>query len=284
MQQITLFPPLVMQRQTDARPIALVRILVGLAAIGNALEHWAALNRLLAPAVVKMPYLPWLPYPSQAAAPVLIGTWLIAALLFIVGLQTRLAGVVLTVTMAYVLLLDQQLYSNHLYLNILVTLLLTIADSGARFSLDARYRGQRNQIAEWPIVLLKIQVSIVYFFAALTKVNPAYLSGDILAHFIHADLVHFVPAGWSLVALMQALAILSIVTEFFIAFALWFAFWRWLALLAGLGLHLTIVLTGGATIGVPDIPFTVFALLIVAPYALFFSFPQPRAAVERFDG
>ena len=125
MQQVSLFPTLVMRRQTDSRPVALARILVGLAAMGNALEHWAALNRLLAPAVVKMPYLAWLPYPSPAAAPVLIGAWLIAALLFIVGLQTRLSGAVLTAITAYVLLLDQQLYSNHLYLNVLVVLLLT---------------------------------------------------------------------------------------------------------------------------------------------------------------
>jgi len=284
MQQVSLFPPLVMQRQIDARPVALVRILVGLAAIGNALEHWAALNRLLAPAVVKMPYLAWLPYPSLAATPILIGAWIVAALLFVVGLQTRLSGAILTAITAYVLLLDQQLYSNHLYLNMLVTLLLTIADSGARFSVDARYSDPRDQIAEWPIVLLKIQVSVVYFFAALTKVNPAYLSGDIMAQFIHADSLRMLPAGWSLVALMQALAILSIATEFFIAFALWFGFWRWLALVAGLGLHLTIIFTGGAAIGVPDIRFTVFALLIVAPYVLFFPFPQHGAAVEPING
>jgi len=273
-----------MRRQTDSRPVALARILVGLAAMGNALEYWAAMNRLLAPTVVKMPYLAWLPYPSLVAAQVLIGVWLIAALLFIVGLQTRLSGAMLTAIMAYVLLLDQQLYSNHLYLGILVTLLLTIVDSGARFSLDARYRGRRDRIAEWPVLLLKVQVSIVYFFAALTKVNPTYLSGDIMAHFIHADVLRLVPAGWSLVAPMQALSILSIVTEFFIAFALWFAFWRWLALLAGLGLHLTIILIGGRAIGVPDIVFTVFALSIVPLYALFFPFPQPRMPAECFNG
>jgi hypothetical protein len=185
--------------------------------------------------------------------------------------------------MAYVLLLDQQLYSNHLYLGILVTLLLTIADSGARFSLDARYRGRREWVAEWPILLLKAQVSIVYFFAALTKVNPAYLSGDVMAHFIHADLLQMVPAGWSLAALMRALSILSIATELFIAFALWFAFWRRLALVAGLGLHLAIIFTGGRAMGVPDIPFTVFALLIVPLYALFFSFPQPQMLVDGFN-
>ena len=277
MQHVNSLPERVMQGEADARAVGLVRILVGVAAIGNALEHWVALDRLLAPAVVKMPYLAWLPYPPPGLAPLLIGMWLVAALLFIAGMWTRLAGAVLTGVMAYVLLLDQQLYSNHLYLAILVTLLLTIADSGARFSLDARNGARRDAIAGWPVVLLKIQISIVYFFAALTKVNPAYLSGDIVAHFVHADTLGLFPAGWPVMPFMQALAVASIATEFFLAFALWFAGWRWLALVAGLGLHLSIIFTGGAAIGVPDVRFTVFALLTVAPYMLFFRFPAPRA-------
>lgn len=263
------------QRSADAGPIALVRILVGLAAIGNALEHWAALERLLETTVVKMPYLAWLPRPPLAAAPGLIGAWLVAALLFTLGLWTRWSGALLVAIMGYVLLLDQQLYSNHLYLGVVMTLLLTLADSGARYSLDARYRGRRAAIAEWPIVLIKIEVSIVYFFAALTKLNPDYLSGAIMAQFVHADMLALLPSGWPAVPLMQALAIASIATEFVLAFALWFAGWRWLALLAGLGLHLAIIFTGGAAIGVPDFRFTVFALLIVPAYVLFF--PQRHA-------
>jgi hypothetical protein len=284
MQQVSSLPLVLAQRQAEARPIAVVRILVGLAAIGNAFEHWAALNRLLAPLVVKMPYLSWLPYPPAAAAPALIGAWLIAAMLFMVGFRTRVAGGVLVAILAYVLLLDQQLYSNHLYLNVLVVLLVTIADSGARYSLDAHYRGRRGRIAEWPLLLLKIQVSIVYFFAALMKVNPDYLSGDLMLSFIHADVLKRLPPGLPAMGVVQALAIASVAVEFFLAFALWFAGWRWLALAAGLALHLSIILTGGAVVGVPDIPFTVFALLVMAPYILFFQLPAPRPASAPSDG
>lgn len=278
MQQVSSFPVVLTHRQADARAIAVVRILVGLAAIGNAFEHWVALNRLLAPLVVKMPYLAWLPYPPAAGVPALIGAWLIAGLLFLVGFRTRVAGGVLVAILAYVLLLDHQLYSNHLYLNLLVVLLLTLADSGARYSLDAHYRGRRDRIAEWPLLLLKIEISIVYFFAALTKVNPSYLSGGLMLNFIHADALKLLPPGLPVLAVAQALAIASVAVEFFLAFALWFAGWRWLALAAGLALHLSIILTGGAAVGVPDIPFTVFALLVMAPYVLFFQLPAPRLA------
>jgi hypothetical protein len=277
-------PSVLTLRRADARPIAVVRILVGLAAIGNAFEQWAALNRLLAPLVVKMPYLPWLPYPPAAAVPALIGAWLIAALLFMVGFRTRVAGGILVALLAYVLLLDQQLYSNHLYLNVLVVLLVTVADSGARYSLDAHYTGRRDRIAEWPLLLLKIQVSIVYFFAALTKVNRSYLSGDLMLGFIHADVLKLLPSGLPVMGVVQALAIASVAVEFFLAFALWFAGWRWLALAAGLALHLSIILTGGTMVGVPDIPFTVFALLVMAPYILFFQLPAPRPAAAPSNG
>ena len=99
------------------------------------------------------------------------------------GLRTRLCGTILTLSMAYTLFFDQQLYSNHLYLATLVVLLLTIADSAARWSLDARRLGRRDLILEWPTLLLKIQISIVYFYAALLKINPQYLSGTMIADF-----------------------------------------------------------------------------------------------------
>jgi hypothetical protein len=271
-------------RQTDARAIAIVRIVVGFAAIGFALESWVELGRLISPLVVKMPYVAWLPRLPSAALPVFIGIWLVMAVAFIIGLRTRLAGGILTLLMAYTLLLDQQLYSNHLYLGTLVLLLLTLADSGARFSLDARWSGGHEQISEWPILLLKLQVSIVYFFAALLKMNPAYLSGSIMTQFWPFNDPSLLPGSWSPALIMQIAAALSICTELFLAVALWVPRLRWLALAVGVGFHLMIICTGGAMPGVPDIPFAIFALVTVAPYALFFDFPARRVAVEGYSG
>jgi hypothetical protein len=271
-------------RQTDARPIGIVRAMVGFAAIGFALESWVELGRLISPLVVKMPYVAWLPLLSSAALPVFIGIWLIMAVAFIIGLRTRLAGGILTLVMAYTLLLDQQLYSNHLYLGTLVLLLLTLADSGARFSLDARWSGGHERISGWPILLLKLQVSIVYFFAALLKINPIYLSGSIMTQFWPFNDPSILPGGWSPALIMQIAAVLSICTELFLAVALWVPRLRWLALAVGVGFHLMIICTGGATPGVPDIPFAIFALVTVAPYALFFDFRARRVAVEGYSG
>jgi hypothetical protein len=274
----------IVTRQTDARPVAIVRMLVGLAAIGFALEAWANIGRVLSPQVVDMPYVAWYPSLPVATLPLFIGLWLCAALAFALGLGTRLCGAILTLSMAYTLFFDQQLYSNHLYLATLVVLLLTIAESGARFSLDARRSGGRDLILEWPILLLKIQISIVYFYAALLKVNPQYLSGAMLASFWPFNELAALPGGWSSVQILPFLAVISILTELFLAVALWVPRLRWLALAVGVGFHMVIIWTGGAQPGVPDIPFAIFALVTVAPYALFFDFPPGRVAAENHSG
>src|SRR6266496_4435182 len=119
----------IVTRKTDARPVAIVRMLVGLAAIGFALEAWVNMGRVLSPQVVDMPYVAWYPILPAAMLPLFIGLWLCAALAFVIGLGTRLCGAILTLSMAYTIFFDQQLYSNHLYLVTLVVLLLTIAES-----------------------------------------------------------------------------------------------------------------------------------------------------------
>src|SRR5829696_5320048 len=203
----------IVTRRTDARPVAIVRMLVGLAAIGFALESWVNIGRVLSPQVVDMPYVAWYPSLSVATLPLFIGVWLCAALAFALGLRTRLCGTILSLSMIYTLFCDQQLYSNHLYLAILVVLLLTIAESGARFSLDARRSGGRDLVLEWPILLLKIEISIVYFYAALLKINPQYLSGAMLSSFWPFNQLAALPGGWSWV--LPIVAVVSILTELF---------------------------------------------------------------------
>ena len=272
----------IVTRRTDARPAAIVRMLVGLAAIGFALEAWVDLGRVLLPQIVDMPYVAWYPRISVAILPLFIGLWLCVALAFALGLGTRMCGVILTLSMAYTLFFDQQIYSNHLYLGTLVVLLLTIAESGARFSFDARRSGGQALILEWPILLLKIEISIVYFYAALLKINLQYLSGVMLSSFWPFSQLAALPGGWA--AVLPIAAVASILTELFLAIALWVPRLRWLALLVGIGFHLMIIYTGGAAPGEPDIAFAIFALVTVAPYALFFDFPTRRVAVDSHSG
>ena len=258
-----------MHLRTDARPLAVARILIGVNAAFAALEAWRMLSRLLRPAVVKVPFFPSLPLLPSGALRIFIAAWLVAALLFALGWKTRGSGAVLVLLTGYTLVLDQQTYSNHLYLLVLVLLLLTISDSGAAWSLDARQRATRRDVAAWPILLLKIQVTLVYVFSAVAKITPQYLAGEILTRSLKQEGWVAVPQSWRTPAVMSLLAVTSIVAELFIAFGLWSPRLRPFAILAGIGFHLLIL-------GVLDssrLSLGIFALSMFAVYVLFVQFP-----------
>ena len=146
----------------------------------------------------------------------------------------------LTVALAGTLLSDQQTYSNHLYLMLPVAALLTVAQSGAALSLDARREGGRDWVPGWPVWLLCAQVSIVYGFAALAKLNPDFLSGSVVASYLRRDGLLALPDAWRSLEPMLILSLLAICSEAFLAFALWVPRWRPAAMVVGLGLHVFI--------------------------------------------
>jgi hypothetical protein len=256
------------------RPLAAARIAIGLCSLGAAWEAWRTLSRILDPLVVPLPYVAWVPRVSPGAVPVLVAAWLAVSAAFVLGFRTRLAGAVITSLAAYTLLLDQRTYSNHLYLFVLIALLLTVADSGAAFSLDARREGPRRSVAAWPIVLLRIQASLVYGFAGIAKLTPQFLSGDVLSQTLRPQAVLAVPVEWRTPVPMGMLALTAVALELAIAISLWSARWRWAAVVAGLLLHgaiMTLLDSSRLALGI-------FAVEMIALYPLFFQRLAPASS------
>jgi uncharacterized membrane protein YphA (DoxX/SURF4 family) len=256
----------------DPRPLAITRILVGLALIFGGLELMIYLDQVLAPNVVPMPYLPWLPRMPHAWVSWFTIVWCVSALCVAIGFLTRLSGTVLTLVIAYALLVDHQTYSNHLYLYALMAFLLTLADSGAAFSYDAWRAKRQDTIRRWPVLLICWMVSIVYIYAVACKINPEYLAGNVLKSFVVADGLALVPLAWQ-TSFLLVLSYATLITELFLAIALWFRRWRVAALVLGVLFHAALVFTGGRALGVPDIQLLLFAVVTVAPYAAFFCRP-----------
>jgi predicted DCC family thiol-disulfide oxidoreductase YuxK len=258
-----------------ARPLAVARIGVAFAALLELPSSAQTLLRLADPSAIHAPYLAFMPRPTEPLIWALIGLWLVSGLSVLVGWRTRWAGAVLTATLASVLLLDQQLYSNHLYLMVLVSGLLTVSDSGAAISLDARRVGTRDWVPGWPVWLLCLQVSIVYGFAALAKLNPDFLSGSVVASYLRRDGPLAVPDAWRSLEPMLVLSILAVFAEAFLAVSLWSRRWRPAAMVAGLGLHAFI--TGWLN---PAGALLVFSLLMLPLYLLFLNaVPEGRVVV-----
>jgi hypothetical protein len=191
--------------------------------------------------VLQFPLLLWLPRLPQAALPALILAWLALAAAFTLGYRVRATGSALALIMVYSLLLDQQSYSNHLYLLALIVAVISLAPD--------------------PALLLRYQLSVVYGFSALWKCNAYYLSGIVIG-------AHLVPAlePWARFEYMATLAAASLLVEVFLAIAFWVPRWRPAAWTLGLFLHVgcTLMLAPGYHVQI-----AVFTLEMIALYTAF---------------
>jgi len=264
--------------RTPSRPVAVMRIGMAVAVLLELRNSAQTLLRLGDPGIIRTPFVAWTPAVNDGLAFVLIASWLVSAIALLVGWRTRLAASALTVTLAAVLILDQQLFSNHLYLMTLLCGLLAIADSGAALSIDARQVGERPDIGGWPVWLMRFQVAAVYGFAALAKLNPDYLSGSVVASTLRRSGPLAVPDAWRSMEPMMALAVLAVCAEGFLAIALWSRRWRPAAFVVALGLH------GGLIIWfAPTYQLIVFSLTLLPVLVLFLD-PAPGRVVVWDDG
>lgn len=243
----------------DPRPLGLARIVVGVAAIIRGIVSWPVLTQLAEDHTLRVPYLDWTPEPTLAMSMGIVAVWLVAAILFTLGYRVGITGSFLLAAIVLTLSLDQQTYSNHLYLMAWLVGLMTLADSGAGMNV---YRTNRP-IVRWPVLLLMIQVSIVYGFSGLTKINTDFVAGRVLAASLRGGLVEF-PAALRTPEFLSTLALLVIAVELFLAIFLWRAHLRPAAFLLGLGLHVSITVLMTNTIEL-----LVFSLEMLAIFPLF---------------
>lgn len=226
-----------LESEIPAWPLARTRIVIGLLAFARGIEGWRVLHHVTNPGTLRLPYLAGMPELTRAELPWLTGFWLVAALAFTVGWRTRIAGATLCLVIARVLTADQQAYSSHLYLLLLLILILTCGQSSAVASVDARQDGPQERIPGWPVWLLAAQGSIVYGYAALAKLIPEYLSGAVLC--LHLGWLDRQPPP---VMICATLAVASVLTELFLAVSLWRERLWALACVVGIGIHVAMVL------------------------------------------
>ena len=247
--------------QIGSRPLGLARIIIGTAAAIRAVVAWPVLTKLTETTTLKAPYFDWYPEPTMALVAVVLSVWFVAAVLMTLGWKVGPSGSALLASIVFTLGLDQQAYSNHLYLMAWLVLLLVIADAGAGMTV-AR---QNRPVIRWPVIMMMLQASVVYGFAAITKLNEEFLSGRALAGVLHGGLIQF-PEGLRTPQFLMPLAVATVFVELFLAIFLWTPGLRPAAFVLGLGFHVSIVLL------MPDTwELLVFTLEMLALYPLFLS-------------
>jgi predicted DCC family thiol-disulfide oxidoreductase YuxK len=196
---------------------------------------------------------------------VFLGIWMLACVSFALGFRTRISGGLLCICLAYQLAWDENLQANNFYLLALMVFLLTVADSGCSFSLDRRlFRRDPQQVVRWSTLLPRLQISIVYFYSALLKLNPTFLAGQSIVRSTRMpELLH---QTW----LPRGVAAATVMVEFFLVLALWVPVVRRTAFALGFLLHLGIFL---GMDGQHTVAMFTFGVTMLAPYLLFLEDP-----------
>jgi hypothetical protein len=219
------------------------------------IEEYRIMSRVLRPQSIHFPVIDGLPALTPGQAAIVLPVWFGAGVAFAIGWKRRISGFILAAVMGYTLLIDQQLYASNLYLLCLIVFLLTLAEVGTP--------AESKFVWRWPILLLQIQLSIVYFFAAITKVNSVYLKGYMLGSNLRKDF----PAVVFQPRMLTTLAVASIFIELFLAGAFWVRSLRKSAVLVGVLFHLMMVVTLTPAVAAQLI---VFAIGCISIYPLFF--------------
>lgn len=104
-------------------------------------------------------------------------TLLICSISIILGAFYRFGSALFFVLFTYVELLDKTYYLNHYYLVSLLTFWLALVPAHRLYSIDSFLfpKIKSANCANWHIAIFKLQLSIVYCFAGLAKVNPDWL-------------------------------------------------------------------------------------------------------------
>jgi hypothetical protein len=259
-----------LDEQVDGRALGIARIILGLAAAAKGVIALILVSGFNHGEYLSLPYGPYsLSTPSGTFATGVAVLWIILAFFFMAGFGTRVSGALLVLMIGLIIGIDQQFYSNHLYLLATAVFLMTIAGPGARYSIDARRAHISPLVSRWSVLLIMLQLTSVYFFAAVTKLNEDFLSGAVMQRAFEPSMRERIERVISL----DTLAPLAIATELFLAFAFWSARLRYIALPGALGFHLLNVLIMGRS---GTINLSVFALIMLSMMVVFFSKRYPN--------
>ncbi len=260
-------------QRVSGRPLALCRVGLGIASLLRAYPNHAMLVDVLSGRVVRAKEWPWIPDWPLEWAWLLTAAWMLASLTFAAGLFTRLSGSVLAASIFYRFLLDRNLFANHLYLMAVLAFLLTVADSGAWASLDNVWRKKRERdVTRWSTALIRVQISLVYFFSALAKMNGNFLDGTA---FRQATRLAGLPTD-----VLVALAWGTVLMELMWTWALWVDRWRPSAVATATAFHVAIALSMKPPYAVTMVS---FGMMMVMTFALYWEDGGPLARGHRLS-
>ena len=175
---------------------------------------------------------------------------------------------------------------HHTYLLCMATLLSVFTPAGRSYSLDrylavarARVRGAPRPPESGNLAglrLMVIQLSLIYFWAAIDKSDAVWISGARMEHyylyFYHGPIY---PLWQGFSAVMQILAVYVLVLEYLLAFTLPFRASRRYFIWFGLSLHLLFYIL---------LPVSTYSLTMILLYLAYFDADSVHGFIDRIQG
>jgi hypothetical protein len=169
------------QKQILIHPLITFRFLFGIlmavGAIRFMLSDWIQKLYVEPTFFFKFYGFEWIIVPSETGCYLLYLLIAISALGIAFGAFYRLSTITFFLTFSYSELLDSTNYLNHYYLVILLAFLLIFLPANQKYSVDVWRKPEikLDKVPAWTIYIIIFQLSCVYFFAGLAKLNPDWI-------------------------------------------------------------------------------------------------------------
>nr|WP_286178317.1 HTTM domain-containing protein [Rhodopirellula sp. JC639] len=234
-------------RPVDASPLAVLRLILGVtfwfwATDYLADDRWQVL--FVSPSLLfKYAGFEWVTlWPGD-------GIWWhfhvarIAAIAFAIGFLTRINAAILAATMAYVLLVERQMYNNHDYLLACTAMLCCFLPCGRTLSLDRmlfRRSGGDRSMRLWQWWLVRFQLGLPYVFGGIAKLDSDWIAGQPAGLFVSSRVdTPWIGPLFTLPAAPYVMAWGGLLFDLMIVPALMWRKTRWIAIVAAMLFHLT---------------------------------------------
>lgn len=207
----------------------------------------------IVPEAPTYPFLWGLFYVYQSHQAFLIG-WIVlmvASVVMIFGWHSRLASIVVFVMIMSFERRNPWIFNSGDALIRILSLYLALSPCGAALSLDQRRRTgtfwSAQKIKMWSLRLLQVQVSIIYIGTVISKLHgDTWQNGTAVSYSLRLEDMLILPTPhWMTDTPVVANAMTwgTLLVEFAVGVLVWNNRWRTRVLIAGVFLHLTIMLT-----------------------------------------
>lgn len=168
-------------KPVHAAPLAVFRIVFGLLMLASIIRFIAKgwIYSMYVKPQLFFPYygFEWIRPLGETGMYTLFVLMAVCSLCIAAGFMYRISAFLFFVLFTYVELIDKTNYLNHYYFVSIVSFLLIFLPAHRYFSVDGLFNRSIRvvQIPNYFLLIIKVQVFIVYFFAGLAKLNPDWL-------------------------------------------------------------------------------------------------------------